>query len=143
MGGGMMAPPSLGAGEPPCMSEFLKLREEVEKRGRATKALSERKPSREDMCKQITLFSAATAKWYKFADANVAGCGIPREVAQQIKAISTRSEQDRGTVCAAGPAAAAPSLSDALGTSRMPMPEATKSGGGSTLDTLTGNILQR
>jgi len=38
--------------------------------------------------------------------------------------------------------AAPPSLADALGTTRLPSPEAGKSGSG-TLDTLTGSALQR
>jgi len=39
-------------------------------------------------------------------------------------------------------AAPAPSLSDALGTTRLPTPETTRTGSG-TLDTLTGNAIQR
>ena len=39
----------------------------------------------------------------------------------------------------AGPAA--PSLSDALGTTKLPTPQTTKTGNG-TLDTLTGNAIQ-
>jgi hypothetical protein len=148
MGGGFGAPPAFGGAEPPCMPEFLKLRADVEQKGRATKALSDRKPSREEACKQLTLYSAAEGKWAKFTEANVASCGIPREVAQQLKTMHERTDQMRKAVCATGPAAAgpgpaAPSLSDALGTARLPMPESTKSGGGSTFDTLSGNILQK
>jgi hypothetical protein len=94
----------------------------------------------------MTLVSAAMTKWAKFAEANVAGCGIPREVAEQLKVQYEHADQTKKALCAAGPAAAAPpapSLSDALGTSRLPMPETTKSSGGSTLDTLSGNILQK
>jgi hypothetical protein len=146
MGGGFAAPQPFGAAEPPCMPEFFKLRHDVEQKAQAFKALTERKPpSRDDLCKQITLVSAAQAKWTKFAAANVASCGIPREVAQQLKVQNDRADQTKKAICAAGPAAApsAPSLSDALGTARLPMPESTKSSGGSTLDTLSGNILQK
>jgi hypothetical protein len=145
MGGGFGAPPPSGGAEPPCMPEFLKLREDVEKKSRTAKAISEHKPSREDMCKQVTIVSAAEAKWAKFAEANVASCGIPREVAQQLKTMHDHTDQMKKALCATGPAVApvAPSLSDALGTARLPMPETTKSGGGSTLDTLNGNILQK
>ena len=48
-------------------------------------------------------------------------------------------------VCAAAPGPAgpsAPSLSDALGTSNMPVPGRSQSGSG-TLDTLTGNAIGR
>jgi hypothetical protein len=148
-GGGFSAPPpqQLGGGgaPPPCFIEFTKMREDVEKKGRAAKALSERKPPREELCKQITVFATAEAKWVKFAEANVASCGIPKEVAQQLKTMHGNTEQARERICSGGPAAAppAPSLSDALGTVQMPLPETTKSGGGGAFDTLTGNILQR
>jgi hypothetical protein len=133
-----------GAQPPPCAVEFFKIREDVEKKGSVFKGLTERKPpSREALCKQMTLVSAAMAKWAKFADANVASCGIPREVAQQLKVQNEHADQTKKALCAAGPAPAAPSLSDALGTTRLPMPESTKSSGGSTLDTLNGNILQK
>jgi hypothetical protein len=137
MGGGF------GGAQPPCMAEFFKMREDVEKKNRNAKAVGERKPSREEMCKQVTIVAVAQAKWAKFADANVASCGIPREVAQQLKTVLDRTDQIKKALCAPGPAPVAPSLSDALGTTRLPTPESTKSSGGSTFDTLNGNILQK
>jgi hypothetical protein len=58
--------------------------------------------------------------------------------------VHSNTEQTKVKICAAGPGptAAPPSLSDALGTSRLPTPETTKSGSG-TLDTLTGSALSR
>ena len=146
MGGGGLGGGGFGGGaEPACMPEFIKLREDFEKKGRAAKAVMEHKPSREDACKQIMTVYAAEAKWVKFTEANAASCGIPPEVPQQLKVRHGHTDQARKALCAPGPAAApvAPSLSDALGTARLPMPETTKSGGGSTLDTLNGNILQK
>ena len=145
MGGGLGGGGLGGGAEPACMPEFVKLREDFEKKGRAAKAVMEHKPSREDACKQITAVYTAEAKWVKFTEANVAGCGIPRGVADQLKTMHEHTELIRKNICAAGPAAAqsVPSLSDALGTSRLPMPETTKSSGGSTLDTLSGNVLQK
>jgi hypothetical protein len=127
---------------PPCMAEFAKLRDEVQKKGLAAKAAGQRKASREEMCKHITGYSAAELKWVKFTESNVQGCGIPAEVLQQLKQVHNNTEQTKEKICAAGPSAAPPSLSDALGTSRLPTPETTKSGSG-TLDTLTGSALQR
>jgi hypothetical protein len=138
--------PSFGApgGPPPCMVEFTKMREDVQKKGLAAKAASERKVTREEMCKHITLYATAEAKWVKFTESNVTTCGIPREVAQQLQTMHGRTEQTRKNICTPGVAAepAGPSLSDALGTARLPMPETTKSGSG-TLDTLTGNAIQK
>jgi hypothetical protein len=70
-------------------------------------------------------------------------CGIPGEVVSQLKQVHARTEQARTNVCAAGPAAAGPalpSLSEALGTTRLPVE--TKKTGANYLDTLTGNVIQ-
>jgi len=131
-----------GGGMPPCMVEFAKLRDDVQKRGLAAKAAGQRKASREEMCKHITAFSAAELKWVKYTEANVQSCGIPAEVVSQLKQVHSGTEQTKEKICAAGPSAPPPSLSDALGTARLPTPETTKSGSG-TLDTLTGSALAR
>jgi hypothetical protein len=140
------APPGAGFGgaPPACLGEFTKLRDDVQKKGAAAKALSERKPTREEMCKQVTVYAAAEAKWVKYTEANVANCGIPPQIVQELKTVHTHTEQTRERICAPAVAAAppAPSLSDALGTARLPTPETTKTGGG-TLDTLTGNVISR
>jgi len=133
-----------GGGVPPCIAEFGKLRDDVQKKGLAAKAAGERKVSREEMCKHITAYNAAELKWVKFSESNVSTCGIPGEVVQQLKQVHGHTEQTKEKICAAGPAAGAvaPSLSDALGTTKLPTPETAKSGHG-TLDTLTGNAIQR
>jgi hypothetical protein len=131
-----------GGGMPPCMAEFAKLRDDVQKKGLAAKAAGQRKVSREEMCKHITAYSAAELKWVKYTETNVQSCSIPAEVVQQLKQVHTNTEQTKERICAAGPSAGPPSLSDALGTTRLPTPETTKSGSG-TLDTLTGSAIQR
>jgi hypothetical protein len=131
-----------GGGMPPCMAEFAKLREDVEKKGMAAKAAGQRKVGREEMCKYITTYATAEAKWVKFTESGVQTCGIPAQIANQLKQVHSNTEQTREKICAAGPAAAAPSLSDALGTSRLPTSETTKTGSG-TLDTLTGSAIAR
>jgi hypothetical protein len=147
--GGRQASPFDGGGAPggvpPCMAEFTKLREEVQKRGQVAKAASERKATREEMCKHIQAYNAAEAKWLKFTQASVSNCGIPPQVAEQLKQVHLSTEQTKEKVCAAqsmAVAPSAPSLSDALGTTKLPTAEHTKSGSG-TLDTLTGNAIQR
>lgn len=131
-----------GGGMPPCMVEFGKLRDDVQKRGLAAKAAGERKVSREEMCKHITAYSAAELKWVKYSETNVTTCGIPSEVVQQLKQVHGHTEQTKEKICAAGPSAGPPSLSEALGTSRQPTPDTAKSGSG-TFDTLTGSPFQR
>jgi len=144
MGGPMGAPGAMGGGPPPCVVEFGKMREEVQKKGLAAKAAGERKAPREEMCKMVQSYSAAEGRWLKFAEGGVATCGIPAEVVTQLKQVHARTEQAQKNICSAGPAAAmqaAPSLSDALGTNRVQLD--TKKTGANYLDTLTGNAIQR
>src|SRR5215468_3650699 len=131
-----------GGAMPPCFAEFAKLREEVQKKALAAKAAGQRKVAREEMCKHISAYSVAESKWVKYTEANVASCGIPVQVVNQMKEVHGHTEQTKEKICAAGPAAGPPSLSDALGTPKLPTPETTRGGSG-TLDTLTGNAIQR
>lgn len=135
-GGGMMGG---GGGVPPCMAEFAKLREEVEKRGKIAKAAGEHHAGREEMCRDITGFADAESRWVKYTEANVQGCSIPVQIVSQLKQMHSNTEQARQRICNA-PAAAGPSLSDALGTTR-PSPDSIKMGNG-TLDTLTGPAIR-
>jgi hypothetical protein len=108
---------------PPCMGEFTKLREEVQKRGQAAKAVSERKSTREEMCRHITAYTVAEAEWLKFTEASVSNCGIPREVAQQLKQVHLNTEQTKEKVCAAAaPPPSLPGLQDWHDRRDMPRP---------------------
>jgi hypothetical protein len=144
MGGG---PPGAGGGggnQPPCAVEFGKMREDVQKKGIAARQASEKHVSREELCKLITVYSAAEGKWLKFTENGVSACGIPVEIVNQLKQVHGRTETAREKICAAGPANAAvagPSLSEALGTSRPTLE--TKRTGSNMFDTLTGNAIQK
>jgi len=142
-GGGFGGPPPSAQQE--CMAPFGAMRAEVEKRGLAARAGAEKQVAREELCKLVTAYSAAEAKWVKFAETNMAKCGIPKEIVHQLKTVHAKTADSQKRVCAAGPAggpAAAPTLSDALGTATLPTrePEKRRKPGG-TLDTLTGNAL--
>jgi hypothetical protein len=145
---GAQMPPGVGGGgqEPPCMKDFLPLREEAQKRAMAIKAGMEKKVPREEACKLFQAFAAAEIKMIKFSESNSTWCGIPPQAIEQMKQGHERTVKARTQVCAAGPVGAAkpsaPSLSDALGTSNAPIPEVSKGTGG-TFDTLTGNALSR
>ncbi len=75
-------------------------------------------------------------------------CGIPAEIPKQLKANQSRSQQMMKVVCQAaaqpqgGGPAAAPSLSEALGSTGAPEIRTVR-GGGSTFDTINGNVLSR
>ena len=139
-------PPGFGAQEPPCMKDFLPLREEAQKRAMAIRAAMEKKAPRDEACKLFQSFAAAEIKMIKFAETNSTWCGIPPQAIEQMKQGHANTIKARTQVCAVGaggPAKpATPSLSDALGTSSAPIPEVSKGTGG-TFNTLTGNALSR
>jgi hypothetical protein len=149
-GGGMGAPPppQAAGGSDACMKGFLPLREEAEKRGKLIKAASDRKASPDEACKLIKNFGAAEMKMMKYVETNSAKCGIPPQIADQLKNGHKNTEKMQTQVCNMAQQAqqarpAGPSLSEVLGSSAA-VPEAqTMKKGGSTFDTLNGNVLTR
>ena len=141
------APPSGGAADA-CMKGFIPLREEAEKRGKLIKAASERHAPPDEACKLIGNFGQSEIKMIKYIEANSAKCGIPPQIGDQLKAGHKNTEAMQKKVCAVAQQAqtrgpAAPSLSEVLG-SAASAPEATPTQkGGSTFDTLNGNVLTR
>ena len=89
----------------------------------------------------------AEAKYVKFVKDNAERCSIPAEVSKGMKDNHGKHVSISNRVCnaAAGPGAAPPppSLSDALGTSRIPDSSNIKTGKGGTFDTLSGSALAR
>jgi hypothetical protein len=151
MAGPRQAPPPTGA-QQECVTKFTELRaaveksrESVDKVAGSARSKSEKKASREDVCKALTNYSAAEGKWMKFIIDNAARCGMPAELGKQISTAHASTEKVRKNVCAAGPAggpSGPPSLSDALGTSRQPVSSDTSTPRG-TFDTLSGSALSR
>lgn len=141
------APPTAGPSEA-CMKGFMPLREEAEKRGKLIKAASDRKAPPDEACKLITSFGQAEIKMIKYVEANASKCGIPQQISDQLKAGHKNTETMQQKVCGVaqqmqqrGPAG--PSLSEVLGSSAS-VPEAQpRPKGGSTFDTLNGNVLAR
>ena len=150
---GPIAPPATGWSSPgalagpqrDCGGEFLPLRQDAEKKAGAIKAAAARKRQPE-LCSAFRIFAAAEAKVVKFVEDNGAECRIPPDALKSMKGNHAKTVEVRNKICdapAAGPRQ--PSLSDALGTSRIPQVPgdgaATKRG--STFDTMTGNPLAR
>jgi hypothetical protein len=140
-------PPQAGGGAEACMKGFVPLREEAEKRGKMIKAASDRKAPPDEACKLIGNFGQAEIKMIKYVEANAAKCGIPPQIGEQLKASHKNTEAMRVKVCQVaeqmktrGPAG--PSLSEVLGTGSVPEANVAKKGG-STFDTLNGNVLTR
>ena len=134
--GGAPAGPTSGPSDA-CMKGFIPLREETEKRGKLIKAAGERHAPPDEACKLIGNYSQAEVKMIKYVEAN-----------SQLKPGHQNTEATRTKVCAAAQQAqtrapAGPSLSEVLGSSTS-LPEATPTKkGGSTFDTLNGNVLTR
>jgi hypothetical protein len=130
------------------MKGFMPLREEAEKRGKMIKAASDRHAPPQEACKLIGNFGQAELKMIKYVETYSAKCGIPPQVADQLKNGHKNTEKMQKQVCDVAQQAqtrgpAGPSLSEVLGSSAA-LPEATPSKkGGSTFDTLNGNVLTR
>jgi hypothetical protein len=135
------AGPPPGAQAPAVCMTFPPIREQTEKDGGANKIASDRKASREEICKLFNKFVASESKMVNFLVTNAKVCGVPPDAIKHVRTQHARSQQIRKQVCSAGPGPAAPSLSDALGspviTDAPPKP------GRGTFDTLTGSPLVR
>lgn len=140
-----------GGNQADCMKGFTPLKQEAEKRAEVIKALGKRKAPASEACKAIGAFAQSETKMIKYIEANSQRCGIPAQVAQQMAQGHKGTEQMRVKVCnaaeqqARGPrGGGAMSLSEALGAGvELPQAQPTKRNGGSTFDTLSGNVLAR
>ncbi|WP_022720164.1 hypothetical protein [Rhodopseudomonas sp. B29] len=152
-GGAFGAPPQAApmgqqAGNDACMQDFLKLRQEAEKRGKAIQAAGKRKAPPSEACKLIGQFSVAETNMIKYVVTNAKKCGIPTEIADQLRKGHKNTEGMQQKVCAIAEqqqrSPAGPSLADVLGSSSAPEANTSaKKYGGTTFDTLSGNVLQR
>jgi hypothetical protein len=129
-----------------CMEKFVPLRQDAEKRAQAIKAASDRKAAPKEACGLITSYVQAEAKLVNYVTTKQTACGIPAEIPKQLKANQAKSQQMMKAVCQAasqpqGGAGAPPSLSETLGSTSAP--EIRRVRGGSTFDTLNGNVLAR
>jgi len=129
----------------------MPLREEAEKRGKLIKTASEHHAGPDEACKLIGSFSQAEVKLINYVEANTVKCGIPPQVPEQLKAGHKNTETMLKKVCEVaqkqqqqqkGPAG--PSLSEVLGSAAvLPETATAKRSGGTTFDTLNGNVLAR
>lgn len=145
MGGAPAGPPP---GADACMKEFLPMREDAEKKAKLIKAASDRHAPPDEACKLLGNFDAAQVKMLTFVVKNSGRCGIPPQIADQLKTAHQSVDKMKVMVCRAaeqrknaGPAA--PSLSEALGSVSSAPEINTGKKGGTTFDTLNGNVLAR
>jgi hypothetical protein len=127
---------------PPCVAEFVKLRDAAEQRAIAIRKASARKASPKEACGLFGALSTAQLKMIKYAKEHQKDCGIPVQIIDQISQSQHQVSDIRTKVCEAAnrPArSAVPTLSDAL-TTPVPNSNNIKTGRG-TFDTLTGSPL--
>jgi hypothetical protein len=133
----------MGGPPPPGIcANFPKLRDEAKAKAEVIAAVGKRKGERKDMCAAVQVFTVAEDKVVKFLEDNKTACGVPDQAVTQAKAMHAHTMQFRDTVCAEGPKAKPPTLSDAIGTPSLDTGTNTRTGRG-TLDTLTGNPLAK
>jgi hypothetical protein len=142
--------PSQGGPSDECMSGFVPLRKEAERRGKMIQAAGERHAPPDEACKLIANFGQAEIKMIKYVESHAAKCGIPAQISDQLKQGHKNTQSMKTKVCAVAQEMqqrqpTGPSLSEVLGSSSAAIPEATpiKHNGGSIFDTLAGNVLER
>ena len=82
-----------------CMNGFAPLREEAEKRSKLIKEASERHASPVEGCKLIGSFGQAEIKMIKYVEANAERCGIPPQIADQLRNGHKNTEKMQKQVC--------------------------------------------
>jgi hypothetical protein len=140
---GAAPPPSA---PPPQCQQLITYRDEAQKQGQVLSEAGKKKAPPEESCKLFKNFLAAEGKLVKGLEENSAACGVPPEVLKQVKASHAKATQIGKQVCdmaAQGPRPAAPSLSDALGTTPVVPDTTTTKRGAGTFDTLEGSPLTR
>ena len=94
-------PAPQGGGSPDqCMKVFMPLREETESRSKLIKAASDRHAPPDEVCKLISNFSQAETKMIKYVEAHSTDCGMPPQIADQLKASHKNTEALQKKVCA-------------------------------------------
>src|SRR5262249_45174440 len=78
--------PAQPQGEPPpCIKEFLSLRDAATKKAADIRAASDRHVPPQQACPLFNAFAAAETKLIKYAEENTTWCGIPPQVVTNLK----------------------------------------------------------
>ena len=125
----------------PC-NGFFPLRDDAQKKGAAIAAAEKRHADRQELCKVVTVFSAAEEKAALYLEKNKGWCGVPDQAISSAKEMHAKTVKFREMVCAPAPQPHIPTLSDAISAPALDSATNTKTGAG-TFDTLTGNPLAR
>ncbi len=133
--------------EHPCQSEFNKLRDAIQSRGKALQEAGKRKANPKELCSRIVSYANAESGMLNFLTKRASECGIPPDAAEGLKKNQQKTAELRTRICSAannpGPAPQSPStgLSGAISPNSGAVPEVPTGGG--IFDTLSGNVLQQ
>ena len=132
--------------KPPCIDQFLPLRQEVEKQFAIARAALEKRAAAPELCRLLTRFTNSEIKMIKFVEQNGAWCNFPPNALPDMRASHSKSQGYRKQACDAAasavrPRAVEPSLSDLL-SPPVTDKDTTRTGRG-TLDSLGGNPIGR
>jgi hypothetical protein len=129
------------------MKQVEPLRDEVQRRAKLVQEAGKRHATAQEACKLIGEFSTAEQRFMNFVATKQSACNIPAEVPKQMKEAHSHTEQMHKQICKMASSApqgpSGPSLSDVIGSPSIVDEAPTKRKGGSTFDTLSGNVLQR
>ena len=128
------------------MKQFEPLRDETQHRAKLVQEAGKRHATPQEACKLIGEFSKAELRFMNFVTTKQTACGIPADIPKQMKTAHGHTEQMLKQVCGmanAPQASAGPSLSDVIGAPSISEEAPIKRKGGSTFDTINGNILSR
>ena len=130
--------------QPPCVSNFIPLRAEAQKRAEAIKAAAARHAPPQEICNLFGQFSEAEGKMVQFIKANSTACGIPADALTASQANHGKTLETKNKVCSAAKFAGGerrgPGLGDALGM-RTTVPTADSTTSKGAFGTLSGNAL--
>jgi len=138
----MLAPPQQQS-MPPCMAEFVPLRDSAQKKAHIVEDGIKRQVGPQQLCALFNTFTEAEAKVVKFIEAHARSCGIPEQAVTVTKSNHAKTMEKRQQICqaAAFGERRGPGLGEALGMRAVPTPETTSKGG--AFDTMSGSPLAR
>jgi hypothetical protein len=131
---------------PPACQKLLAVRDDTQKHAQALQAAGQKKAKPDELCKLFKAYLAAESKLIKGLEEGASTCGVPPEVPKQVKGQHAKASEMGKNICdaaAQGPRQAAPTLSDALGTTPVVPDTTTTKRGAGTFDTLEGSPLVR
>jgi hypothetical protein len=100
----------VGPAQTHACAEFANLRSGVVEHAAAAKAGSERHVQREELCRLISVLSAASTTWTKYTITKAKQCGIPAEAVAQIKGQDEHLAGLKKQICSGGAAGQKPTL---------------------------------